>query len=65
MKNGKMLSRLIAKQELLEMFYLNTIEQLFLFVVQLVHLEVCLPFSTLLSGIPKLAVFQIFKMEFK
>ena len=29
------------------MFYLNTIEQLFLFVEQLDQLEVCLPFSGL------------------
>ena len=41
-----------------EMFYLNTIEQLFLFVEQLDQLEVCLPHSRLLTGIPKLAVFQ-------
>ena len=40
------------------MFYLNTIEQLFLFVEQLFQLEVCLPYSRLLAGIPKLAVFQ-------
>ena len=40
------------------MFYLNTIEQLFLFVEQLFHLEVCLPYSRLLAGIPILAVFQ-------
>ena len=40
------------------MFYLNTIEQLFLFVEQLDQLEVCLPFSGLLPGIPILAVFQ-------
>ena len=38
------------------MFYLNTIEQLFLFVEQLDQLEVCLPYSRLLTGI--LAVFQ-------
>ena len=42
----------------LEMFYLNTIEQLFLSVEQLVHLEVCLPYSRLLTGIQILAVFQ-------
>ena len=43
----------------LEMLYLNAIEQLFLFVEQLDQLEVCLPYSTrLLTGIPKLAVFQ-------
>ena len=40
------------------MFYLNTIEQLFLFVEQLDHLEVSLPYSRLLTGIPILAVFQ-------
>ena len=40
------------------MFYLNTIEQLFLFVEQLFQLEVCLPYSRLLAGIPILAVFQ-------
>ena len=40
----------------LEMFYLNTIEQLFLFVEQLDQLEVCLPYSRLLTGIPLLAV---------
>ena len=40
------------------MFYLNTIEQLFLFVEQLDQLEVCLPYSILLTGIPILAVFQ-------
>ena len=40
------------------MFYLNTIEQLLLFVKQLDQLEVCLPYSRLLTGIPKLVVFQ-------
>ena len=35
-----------------EMFYLNSIEQLFLFVEQLDQLEVCLPYSRLLAGIP-------------
>ena len=40
------------------MFYLNTIEQLFLFVEQLDQLEVCLPYSRLIAGIPILAVFQ-------
>ena len=40
------------------MFYLNTIEQLFLFVEQVDQLEVCLPDSRLLTGIPILAVFQ-------
>ena len=43
---------------IIEMFYLNTIEQLFLFVEQLFQLEVCLPYSRLLAGIPILAVFQ-------
>ena len=42
----------------IEMFYLNTIEQLFLFVEQLFQLEVCLPYSRLLAGILILAVFQ-------
>ena len=42
----------------LEMFYLNTIKQLFLFVEQLDQLEVCLPYSRLLTGKPLLAVFQ-------
>ena len=42
----------------IEMFYLNTIEQLFLFVEQLDQLEVCQLFSRLLTGIPILAVFQ-------
>ena len=40
------------------MFYLNTIEHLFLFVEQLDQLEVCLPYSRLLNGIPILLVFQ-------
>ena len=40
------------------MFYLNTIEQFFLFVEQLDQLEVCLPYSKLLTGIPMRAVFQ-------
>ena len=40
------------------MFYLNTIEQLFLLVEQLDQLEVCLPYSRLLAGIPILVVFQ-------
>ena len=44
--------------EQLEMFYLITIEQLFLLVEQLDQLEVCLPYSRLLTGIPILAVFQ-------
>ena len=42
----------------LEMFYLNTIEQLFLFVEQLDQLQVYVPYSRLLAGIPRLAVFQ-------
>ena len=41
-----------------EMFYLNTIEQLFLFVEQLDQLEVCLPYIKLLTGIQILVVFQ-------
>ena len=45
----------------LVMFYLNTIEQLFLFVEQLDQLEVCLPFSRLLAGLSILAVFQNLK----
>jgi len=40
------------------MFYLNTIEQLFLFAEQKDQLEVCLPYSRLLAGIPILSVFQ-------
>ena len=40
------------------MFYLNTIEQLFLLVEQLDQLEICLPYSRLLTGIQILAVFQ-------
>ena len=36
----------------MEMFYLNTIEQLFLFVEQLDQLEVCLPYSRLQTRIP-------------
>ena len=40
------------------MFYLNTIEQLFLFVEQLDQLEVCLPYSRLLAGRQILLVFQ-------
>ena len=42
----------------IEMFYLNTIEQLLLFVELLDQLEVCLPYSRLLAGIPILAVYQ-------
>ena len=51
----------ILLKYLLEMFYLNTIEQLFLLVEQLDQLEVCLPYSRLLTGIPILAVFQILR----
>ena len=40
------------------MFYLNTIEQLFLLVEQLDQLGDCLHYSRLLAGIPILAVFQ-------
>ena len=40
------------------MFYLNTIEQVFLLIEQLDQLDVCLPYSRLLTGIPILAVFQ-------
>ena len=40
------------------MFYLNTIEQLFLLIEQLDQLDVCLPYSRLLAGIPILTVFQ-------
>ena len=39
-------------------FYLNIIEQLVPMVEQLVQLEVCLPYSRLLAGIPILAVYQ-------
>ena len=45
-------------QTYIEMFYLFTIEQLFLFVEQLDQLDVCLPDRRLLTGIPILAVFQ-------
>ena len=42
-----------------EIFYLNTIEQVFLLVEQLDQLVVCLTYSSrLLTGIPILAVFQ-------
>ena len=43
------------------MFYLNTIDQLFLSVEQFDQLEVCLAYSKLLMGIPILAVFQNFR----
>ena len=36
---------------LVEMLYLNTIEQLFFFVEQLDQLEVCLPYSILLTSL--------------
>ena len=49
--------RVNAAQDV-EMFCLNTIEQLFLFAEQLDQLEVCLAYSRLLAGIPILAVFQ-------
>ena len=42
----------------LEMFYLNTIEQVFLLVEQLNQLVVCITYSRLLTGIPIMAVFQ-------
>ena len=50
----------LKSQRWIEMFYLNTIDQLFLFIEQLDQLEVCLPYSRLrlLTGIPILAVFQ-------
>ena len=41
-----------------EMSYLNTIVQLFLFVQQLDQLDVCLPYSRLITWIPILVVFQ-------
>ena len=49
----------LLKEKLsIEMFYQNTIEQLFFFVEQLDQIEVCLPNSRLLTGIPILAVNQ-------
>ena len=45
------------------MFYLNTIEKVFLFVEQLDQLEVCLPHSRLLTGIPILVVFQNLRLN--
>ena len=45
-------------QKDLEMFYLNTTNQLFLSVEQFDQLEVCLAYSRLLTGIPILAFFQ-------
>ena len=45
-------------EKTVEMFYLNTIEQLFLFVEQLDQFEVCLPYSRLLTGIQILVVFK-------
>ena len=56
-RNGK-LDEIGVVVTIIEMFYLNTIEQLFLSVEQLDQLEVCLPYSRLLAGIPILAVFQ-------
>ena len=53
---------IIKQGQEIEMFYLNTIEQLFLFVEQSDQLEVCLPYSNWnsnTSGTPK------FKLEFK
>ena len=48
------------------MFYLNTIEQLFLFVEQKDQLEVYLPYSRLLIGIPiNAGGIPKFKVEFK
>ena len=46
---------------IVELFYLNTIEQLFLFVEQFDQLEICLPYCSFLAGIPILAVFQNFR----
>ena len=51
----------LCKESIIEMFYLNSIEQLFLFVEQLDQLEVCLVCSRLLTGIPILAAFQNFR----
>ena len=48
----------ISKISVSTLFYLNTIEHLFHFVEQLDQLEVCLPYSRLLTGIPMLLVFQ-------
>ena len=42
----------------IEMFYLNATEQLFPSVEQVDQLQVCLPYSRLLDGIPILTVFQ-------
>ena len=58
-----MLDAFLSFGLLVEMFHLNTIEQLFLFVEQLVQLEVCLPYSRLLAGIPKLAVFKNLRLN--
>ena len=41
-----------------DVLFMNTIKQLFLFVEQVDQLEVCLPYSRLLTGIPILSVFQ-------
>ena len=43
---------------IVEIFYLNNIEQLFHFVEQLDQLEVFLPYGRLITGISKLVVFQ-------
>ena len=48
----------LSKISVSTLFYLNTIEHLFHFVEQLDQLEVCLPYSRLLTGIPMLLVFQ-------
>ena len=60
MPSRSLCGRWLPKKDrrMIELFYLNTIEQLFLFVEQLDQLEVCLPNSRLLTWIPKLAVFQ-------
>ena len=50
--------RIFSTESYIEMFYLNTIKQLFLLVEQLDQLEVCLPYSRLLTGIQILVVFQ-------
>ena len=48
------------------MFYLDTIEQLFLFVEQLDQLKVCLTYSRLLTGISTINDgIPKFKVEFK
>ena len=60
-QHGDLLCRLDVRLlvgKKVEMYYLNTIEQLFLFVEQLDQFEVCLPYGRLLIGIPMQAVFQ-------